>query len=320
MKAQTTMAMDLDTWQEERKLDEACCRLLANKVILARLLKAVVEEYQSTSLQELEQQVLEGTPSISTDTLDQDIPDAGRIKGENTVDKSIGEGNTTYDILFSAYSSERKQDNQVIINVESQSKWNPGYPLLKRDSYYYGRLLSRQKGTVFTNSQYQKLEKVYTIWICLEPPNNKRNSITVFSMEPKRLVGHAKYAKMNYDMATIIMVCLGSPKRKEKDILKLLSVLLSPVILPNVKKRVLEQDYAIPMTVDMEREAESMCNIGRGLAVKYEEKGLKKGIQQERESNILGMLKEKIPMETIARITKASVEQIREIGKLHGVL
>ncbi|WP_268873072.1 hypothetical protein [Acidaminococcus timonensis] len=29
---------------------------------------------------------------------------------------------------------------------------------------------------------------------------------------------------------------------------------------------------------------------------------------------------EKIPMETIARITKVSVEQIRELGKLNGVL
>ena len=46
MKTQTTMAQDLDTWQEERKLDEACCRLVANKVILARLLQAVVQEYK----------------------------------------------------------------------------------------------------------------------------------------------------------------------------------------------------------------------------------------------------------------------------------
>ncbi len=44
------------------------------------------------------------------------------------------------------------------------------------------------------------------------------------------------------------------------------------------------------------------------------------GIEQEKNSNILGMLRENIPMETIARITKVSVEQIRELGKLNGVL
>ena len=48
--------------------------------------------------------------------------------------------------------------------------------------------------------------------------------------------------------------------------------------------------------------------------------GRTEGIEQEKNSNILGMLREKIPMETIARITKVSVEQIRELGKLNGVL
>jgi len=83
-------------------------------------------------------------------------------------------------------------------------------------------------------------------------------------------------------------------------------------------------EYGIPMTVEMEKEAETMCDYGRGLARKYAEKGraegMEKGIQQKCNSNILGMLREKIPMETIARITKVSVEQIRELGKLNGVL
>ena len=95
-------------------------------------------------------------------------------------------------------------------------------------------------------------------------------------------------------------------------------------------------EYGIPMTVEMEKEAQTMCDYGRGLARKYAEKGRaegleqglqqglaegrNKGIQQERNNNILGMLREKIPMETIARITKVSVEQIRELGKLNGVL
>ena len=138
--------------------------------------------------------------------------------------------------------------------------------------------------------------------------------------------------KLNYDMATVIMVCLGETERREKDILRLLGVLLSPEIRPGTKKKILEQEYGIPMTVEMEKEAETMCDYGRGLARKYAEKGRaegleqglaegrNKGIQQERNSNILGMLREKIPMETIARITKVSVEQIRELGKLNGVL
>ena len=74
MNTQTTMAQDLDTWQEERKLDEACCLLVANKVILARLLQAVVQEYQDCSVTELEHKYLEGEPAILSSAVDQDVP------------------------------------------------------------------------------------------------------------------------------------------------------------------------------------------------------------------------------------------------------
>lgn len=50
------------------------------------------------------------------------------------------------------------------------------------------------------------------------------------------------------------------------------------------------------------------------------QQGIQQGIQQEREANVLGMLKEKIPMETISRITHYSLEQIQKLGKLHGLL
>ena len=82
------------------------------------------------------------------------------------------------------------------------------------------------------------------------------------------------------------------------------------------------------MTVEMKKEAETMCGIGHAIARKNLEKGLEqgleqgleKGMQKEREANIVAMLKEKIPMETISRITHYSLDQIQKLGKLHGLL
>ncbi len=90
------------------------------------------------------------------------------------------------------------------------------------------------------------------------------------------------------------------------------------------------------MTVEMKKEAEPMCGIGHAIARKNLEKGMEQGMEQglakglekgrfegrqeERESNIIAMLKEKIPMETISRITHYSLDQIQKLGKLHGLL
>ena len=63
-----------------------------------------------------------------------------------------------------------------------------------------------------------------------------------------------------------------------------------------------------------QREAEEE-GLQKGL-----QKGLQEGRQEERESNIVAMLKEKIPVETISRITHYSLDQIQELGKMHGLL
>ena len=50
------------------------------------------------------------------------------------------------------------------------------------------------------------------------------------------------------------------------------------------------------------------------------EEGLAKGREEEKSAFILGMLKEKLPLETIARVSKMSVERIQELGRMHSLL
>ena len=141
---------------------------------------------------------------------------------------------------------------------------------------------------------------------------------------------------MNYDMVSMMMICLGQPDSRQEDIIHLLSVLLTTEMDPDMKKQILEREYNIPMTVERKKEAETMCGIGHAIARKNLEKGMEQGLakglekgrlegrqegrQEERESNIVAMLKEKIPMETISRITHYSLDQIQKLGKLHGLL
>ena len=63
--------------------------------------------------------------------------------------------------------------------------------------------------------------------------------------------------------------------------------------------------------------------IEQGMARGREEgreEGRAKGREEEKSAFILGMLKEKLPLETIARVSKMSVERIQELGRMHSLL
>ena len=70
------------------------------------------------------------------------------------------------------------------------------------------------------------------------------------------------------------MICLGRPEETDCDILKLLDVLLSNDIEVPEKQQVLENDFGIPMTRELERGLNDMCNLGEAI----EREGIAKGV------------------------------------------
>ncbi|MFR0733968.1 MAG: hypothetical protein ACLSHU_07035 [Oscillospiraceae bacterium] len=95
---------------------------------------------------------------------------------------------------FSAVAPGEDGKIGLIINIEAQSKYHPGYPLVKRAIYYCGRMLSAQYGSVFTQSHYGEIQKVYSIWICTRPPKERENTITSYTLQERHLVGHVTRA------------------------------------------------------------------------------------------------------------------------------
>ena len=112
--------------------------------------------------------------------------------------------------------------------MEAQNDFYPGYPLIKRGIYYCCRMISSQYGREFTGSHYEKIKKVYSIWICMKPPQYRENTITRYRLGEEYLVGEGKEPIRNYDLLSIIMLCLGGPDGSNYDgVLRMLDVLLS---------------------------------------------------------------------------------------------
>lgn len=245
--------------------DESCKRLLANKQILAQILQMCVEEFRNCSVKDIEEKYIEGSPEIAKVAVHQD-ENGEFIKGMNTEDATMTEGKVTFDIRFHAIAPQDERQIGLILNLEAQNDFYTGYPLVKRGIYYGSRLISAQYGTEFYESGYEKIKKVYSIWICTCPPRYRRNTITSYSFEEKNLIGQANEKKENYDLITVVMVCLGeSDSSNYSGLLKMLDVLLSNEKKPEEKKWILHNEFNIAMSKNMESEVSDMCNLSQAI-------------------------------------------------------
>lgn len=276
MKVENMLAKNITAIGVNASYDSACKRLLANKVILAWIMKSCLEEYANCSIQEIMEQYIEGEPDIGQVPVNMDEKVLSeQIETASVEDNSVYEGTVSYDIRFCANTPGTGERNRLIINIEAQNDFYPGYPIVKRGIYYCSRMISSQYGVEFTESHYDRIKKVYSIWICMNPPKYRRNSINRYFIKEEKLIGDVSERKENYDLITTVMICLGESNDKNSlGVLRLLEVLLSSERGVEEKKEILQKDFSIEMTKTIEREVSIMCNLSKGV----EEKGVEKGI------------------------------------------
>ncbi len=291
MEVETPIAESIRTIDKNAQLDAACKKVLAIRIILAWILKCCLEDFRDCDVNEIAEKYIEGDPVINKIAVSPDETNASqRIHGIGTEDTTLTEGTITYGIRFLARAPVSGELIRIIIDLEAQADFYPGYPLPKRGIYYCCRLISAQKGTEFTNSNYQDIKKVYSIFIALKPPVNRQNTITRYRIVEENMVGQVKEAVQNYDLMTLLMICLGSPEDTDCDILKLLDVLFSTEIKAEEKQQVLKNDFGIPMTQELERGIYDMCNLGDVLEREYTAKGRAEGIAETTLTNIRNLM------------------------------
>jgi len=158
--------------------------------------------------------------------------------------------------------------------------------------YYCSRMISSPYGREFTGSHYEKLKKVYSIWICMNPPRRRENTITRYRLTEEHLVGQAVEPVQNYNLLSIVMLCLGGPDGENYDgVLRMLDVLLSHETSEAEKRRILQDDYDIQMTRTLENEVSAMCNLSKSVMEKSWKKDMEKGLAKGVEQGILSSIR-----------------------------
>lgn len=293
MEVQSILANRIDAAGDMISYDEAVKKVLANKYILAWILKSCMEEYEDTNISEIAERYIEGDVSVSREAVHMDER-TEFIEGTSNESTSVTENRITYDIKFRAITPNMENGVDLVINVEAQNDFYPGYPIEKRGVYYVCRMISEQYGTVFGDSDYGKIKKAASIWICTNPPGYRKNTIARYALDKKDIAGQTPDDKKDYDLINVVMVCLGGKEKPGYDgLLKMLDVLLSQDMEAVEKKRVLGEEFGIPMTRKLEGGLEEMCNLSKGVYSSGYDSGYGSGYDKARADDIKKMMHNK---------------------------
>ena len=302
----TSLARTIENNADHISYDAVCKQLLSEKSILAWIMKYCVSECREMAVEDIVR-CIEASPSVSVTPVFPDEKNTTLINGMNTVNTSQNEGTVVFDILFAAMIPLPKPI-RLIINVEAQADFSPHYPLPSRAEYYSARLISSQKGREFTNSHYGDIKKVYTIWVCTDPPKYRENTIYTTSVRMKERSGRMDSLIKGYGLQRTAFIMLGNEEEKEAEgVLRLLDVLFRSEKSLEERKHILEEEFDIAMNEDMEMEVRHMCNLSKGVEdrgfrkgvvvgtengiVKGREEGLKEGREEEKLNSIRSLMK-----------------------------
>ena len=299
----TNLANVIDASNTRSRLDAVAKKLIKHRIILAEILKECVEEFKGLDVRYIEENCFAGEVHVNEISLDQDMPDAdSTVIGADTEDNSDSEGLIRYDLVFDAIVPTTKKIIRLVINVEIQVGTTLSYSIVTRAVYYAARLISRQKGTVFDHSEYEKIQKVYSIWICPDPKKANVNSIAEYGFTQQKVIGSVSEPVENYDKMKVIIISLNDEGVENRhDIIRLLSTLLSTTESVEKRKQILETEFDIPMTKQIEEEVLEMCNLGMAIEMA--------GVMKGKEQGLLESIKN--IMETLNLTTQQAMDALK---------
>lgn len=292
MKINTDIKNAVTVADRDAAYDSEAKRLLSNKIILAHIMAATIDEFMRMKPEDIAQHI-EGEPVTdvvptepgltNTAKAGKNGPDrsaanpAGRIVGLNTESAEINEGLIRFDIIF--YARMKDGLSRIIINIELQ-KDNPAeYDILNRAVFYVSRMVSSQKERDFAGMNYNDIKRVFSIWICM---GMKESSMNYVHLTNERFAGEYEW-RGGLDLLNIVLI--GIPDRLPKpneghELHRLLGTLLSGELAAEEKLKIIETEYNIEADTNITKGVSGMCNLSQGIREKGRKEGIAEGMAE----------------------------------------
>ena len=271
--------------------DAECKRILSNKYVIANILEAIIPEYKGLSFEKILSLIEDGDMSSKY------------IKGLPTKDKKRYEGDIDFDVLFTTLEEQSKKELGFYINLEAQNSIHEKYQMINRAQYYASRLVSGQKNITFTHSDYDKIRKVYSIWVLPYSTKEKENKIEFITLRDQNNADNVINSFTN-----IVFIHLNRNGKFETNINKNIFEMLSLLFHPSLKEKehtskILEDKYSI---MKEKEEDEQVCNLGEYLVYTGEQKGIALGKTMGKIDAAISFIQDGMPKEKVFKILNLS--------------
>jgi len=305
---------------EQTKQDNSCKTIMKDRQFLACILKAVVPEYKDVSETDIAEKYIEPNSIRDTVNVSKNLTNLN-IKGIAEEDPTVNEDLIKYDVIFEATAPEvlpkqkyiRKEAQNILVNlridIEAQNDYNPGYPISKRAMFYCARMLSSEFDGVAETMEYDKLYKVYSIWICFDVSDYMANTITRFKIKKEDVFGTVDIPEIDYNLMESVIIRLGKDSsiigNRVIDFLNTVFGVESEEIRNN---RFNDLGFSGTNLVE---EVNRMMTFSERVAERNLEKGRVEMLNAILE--IKKLYKEGVSIEELSKITKLPINKIKEL-------
>ncbi|AMH94344.1 hypothetical protein AR505_0623 [methanogenic archaeon ISO4-H5] len=203
------------------------------------------------------------------------------------------------DLLYDIRLPNKEEDVSLRFHIEAQGKYHTSYPITNRATGYESALIfsqlypdrgsvnhqieqeTNQKHSCSTEDKYKTLRKVVSVWIFLNPPKNRENSIIQYSTTGRyvdRFESGEPIPKK--DQITTYFIFLGEPKQPGLDetyesedsvsrMIGMLNTLFSAGLKLKERKTLLLEKYLISWDEIIESGVKEMSTIIEDLRQSY---------------------------------------------------
>ena len=183
-------------------------------------------------------------------------------------------GPIIYDVL--TYVKHPKYGG-IYLNIEAQ-KGRVSYPLSNRIDVYLSNGICRQNYGKMEET-YKELKPFVSIWLILNGTLKDQNSIRIYSPKEQWVYGNQGRKILNSKMKAIL-VYLGKEIDEENQLLALFETLFSMELSYEEKIKKLNEIDSGFLDEEIEKEVNTMCNLGEAYREEFLNEGRMLGHQE----------------------------------------